>query len=211
VPSRLPLQTPPLATPLFLMSFHSRSSTTVRHESNARSKSNVSGTYDHALESHDNDDAEEEETRIHLPLPPQVAHTTTRKVAELGPQLGASSYAPGMLHRLALHGARDEVSALLQMKEGEEYGIHSATPLADVNMYDNQGMTALHCAAVSGMSSTCQVLLEERADPNIGKQNSGYTALHFACENGHLEVVKLLVKHRAGMACHIFSIRPPKD
>ena len=182
-------------------------STTVR-QSNVRSKSNVSGTYNQALESHDNDDAEEEEeeeTRIYLPLPPQVAHTTTRKVAELGPQ-GASSYAPGMLHRLALHGARDEVSALLQMKEGQEYGVHSATPLADVNMYDNQGMTALHCAAVSGMCSTCQVLLEERADPNIGKQNSGYTALHFACENAHLEVAKLLVKHRAGMACHIFSM-----
>lgn len=102
--------------------------------------------------------------------------------------------------------ARDEASAHLQMKEGEEYGIHSATPLTDVNMYDNQGMPALHCAAVSSMSSTCQVLLEERADPNIGKQNSGYTALHFACENGHLEVVKLLVKHRAGMACHIFRL-----
>ena len=160
-----------------------------------RTKSNVSGSYYQETEI---DDDEDEEEGVQLPLPPQAAHTTTRKVAGLGPPMGSSNYAPGMLHRLALQGLTAEVVALLKMREGEEYGSHSTTPLVDVNMYDDQGMTALHCASASGRIDTCQVLLEERADPNLGKQNTGYAALHFACEGGHLEVVKLLVRHRAG-------------
>jgi len=48
----------------------------------------------------------EEELGVVLPVPPQVAHTTTRKVAGLGPAIGAT-YAAGMLHRMALHGQTD--------------------------------------------------------------------------------------------------------
>ena len=48
----------------------------------------------------------EEELRVVLPVPPQAAHTTTRKVAGLGPAMGAT-YAAGMLHRMALHGQTD--------------------------------------------------------------------------------------------------------
>jgi hypothetical protein len=48
----------------------------------------------------------EEELGVVLPVPPQVAHTTTRKVAGLGPAMGAT-YAAGMLHRMALHGQTD--------------------------------------------------------------------------------------------------------
>ena len=92
------------------------------------------------------------------------------------------------------------------MKVGEEYGYHSTTPLVDVNMYDNQGMTALHCAASSGHPVTCQVLLDERADPNLGKQNNGYVPLHFACLGGHLEVVKLLIRHRAGNSRRLICV-----
>jgi|NorSeaMetagenome_1021524.scaffolds.fasta_scaffold46953_3 ankyrin repeat protein len=176
---------------------HLHRSDSQRLRSFAGSQSNLSSTYDQASEPDDGDG--DDEGGVYLPAPPQAAHTTTRKVAALGPPLGSSHYAPGMLHRLSLQGDKDAVSALLQMKEGEEFGSHSTTPLVDVNMYDNQGMTALHCAAASGMHSTVQVLLEERADPNIGKQNSGYAALHFACEGGHLEVIRLLVKHRAGV------------
>ena len=48
----------------------------------------------------------EEELGVVLPVPPQVAQTTTRKVAGLGPAMGAT-YAAGMLHRMALHGQTD--------------------------------------------------------------------------------------------------------
>ena len=92
--------------------------------------------------------------------------------------------------------------ALLRMREGEEYGIHSSTPLVDVNLYDNQGMTALHYAASCGFLHMCELLLEEHADPNIPKQNNGLSALHFACENGHVNIAKLLVKQKAGGCKH---------
>ena len=53
-------------------------------------------------------------------------------------------HAPGLLHRLAMHGRTEEVEAMLNMREGEEYGSHSTTPLIDVNLLVDQGLTALH-------------------------------------------------------------------
>ena len=96
---------------------------------------------------------------------------------------------------MVLHCRRD---CTPKNARGEEYGIHSSTPLVDVNLYDNQGMTALHYAASCGFLHMCELLLEEHADPNIPKQNNGFSALHFACENGHVNIAKLLVKQKAG-------------
>jgi len=142
------------------------------------------------------EEEDEEEDEVQLPLPPLTAHTTTRKLAGVGPANLSNLHAPGLLHRLAMHGRTEQVDALLNMREGEEYGHHSTTPLIDVNLYDNQGMTALQGAAANGLTDTCKVLLEQHADPNIGKQNTGYTALHFACEGGHFQTVKLLLDHK---------------
>ena len=66
-----------------------------------------------------------------------------------------------------------------------------------MTLLDDQGLTALHCAASNGLYGTCKVLLEQHADPNVGKENTGYTSLHFACEGGHFPAVKLLLEHKA--------------
>lgn len=58
------------------------------------------------------------------------------------------------------------MEAMLNMREGEEYGSDSTTPLIDVNLLDDQGLTALHCAASNGLYDTCKVQLEQHADPN---------------------------------------------
>ena len=90
------------------------------------------------------DEQEEEEWAVQLPLPPLTSHTTTRKLAGLGPASLSNVHAPGLLHRLAMHGRTEEVEAMLNMREGEEYGSHSTTPLIDVNLLVDQGLTALH-------------------------------------------------------------------
>ena len=72
------------------------------------------------------------------------SHTTTRELAGLGPASLSNVHAPGLLHRLAMHGRTEEVEAMLNMREGEEYGSDSTTPLIDVNLLVDQGLTALH-------------------------------------------------------------------
>ena len=190
-----------------------------RSASLARSRSQVSGSRADSVRSGSQSRSHYEETEaeaeadefdhgaVQLPLPPSEAHTTARTLAGLGPPVGHNDQAPGLLHRLAMHGRTEQVAKLLQMREGEEFGYHSSVPLVDVNMYDMQGMAALHYAADGGHVDTCEVLLREHADPNLGKQNTGYTALHFASQQGQLATVKLLVNMKGDInaVAHIRS------
>jgi hypothetical protein len=149
----------------------------------------------------DEEESEDDEidyNKVHLPLPPTAAQVTSREAAGLGPGMGASHYAPGMLHRLAMRNECTQAGAVLKMREGEEFGYHSNTPLVDINLYDNQGMTALHYAAAGGHVDMVQLLLENNADPNLPKQNTGYTSVHFACEGGNLVTTHLLINNRGG-------------
>ena len=46
------------------------------------------------------------------------------------------------------------------------------------------------------MHQVVELLLEEKADPNI-QNNNGWTALIVASQNGHHQVVELLLKEKA--------------
>lgn len=65
----------------------------------------------------------------------------------------------------------------------------------NVDSTDNRGYTALHMASKEGFEANCQVLLENRADPNaLGDKNHAKTPLHRARSQ---KVVNVLLKYGA--------------
>ena len=66
----------------------------------------------------------------------------------------------------------------------------------DVNMADNLGWTALHCAAQSGIYELVTYFADMGTDINL-KTNDGKNCLHIAAVAGHLDLCKMLIeKHK---------------
>ncbi|BGP20059.1 palmitoyltransferase akr1 [Rhodosporidiobolus nylandii] len=68
---------------------------------------------------------------------------------------------------------------------------------ADVNGRDQQGITALHWAAINGHVAFCKELLRNGAQVDVRGGELEGTALHWAARNGHLPIVHLLLSHSA--------------
>ena len=67
---------------------------------------------------------------------------------------------------------------------------------ADINKRNEDGMTALHWAALHDASGMVNLLKTHGADMNT-KDSKGMTALHWAAERGHADTAKLLVMNGA--------------
>ena len=67
---------------------------------------------------------------------------------------------------------------------------------ADVDVRNNQGLTALHLTAIFNYKGICRELLEHKADVNMwdGWAN---TPLHRAADRGHESICRLLLQHGA--------------
>ncbi len=61
----------------------------------------------------------------------------------------------------------------------------------------NDGLTALHTAALFGQLGMVKSLVEEQGLDVNAKNHNGQTALHWAAAGGSLEVVRYLVSQRA--------------
>jgi ankyrin repeat protein len=68
----------------------------------------------------------------------------------------------------------------------------------DVNIYDEYGSTALHCASMYGYLEIVNILLEYNADINI-RDEYGDTPLHHASKHGHLKVAEILLEYDANI------------
>ncbi|KAJ8936152.1 hypothetical protein NQ318_010563 [Aromia moschata] len=64
---------------------------------------------------------------------------------------------------------------------------------ARVDVFDNEGRSALHLAAEQGYLPVCDSLLTNKAFIN-SKSRNGRTALHLAAMNGYIHLVKFLIK-----------------
>lgn len=64
---------------------------------------------------------------------------------------------------------------------------------ARVDVFDNEGRSALHLAAERGFLPICDSLLTHKAFIN-SKSRNGRTALHLAAMNGHIHLVQFLIK-----------------
>ena len=70
---------------------------------------------------------------------------------------------------------------------------------ARVDVFDSEGMSALHLAAECGHGTVCDALLAHNAFVN-SKSRVGLTPLHLASLRGYTELVQSLVtKHYAGI------------
>lgn len=95
----------------------------------------------------------------------------------------------------------------------------SALNKGNVNAKNNNGLTPLHQAAVSGHKDAVELLLANKADVNA-KSNNGETPLHMAVMLGRKDVAKVLLAHGADvnakansgfMPLHIAALMGSKD
>lgn len=91
-----------------------------------------------------------------------------------------------LLHRAAF---TDNVTELKKLLE-------NLTDTADLEIKDQNGYTALHCAALSRTSDTAQLLLDAGADPGHGTHN---TPLLTAAKCKNFETAELLLKRGANV------------
>ncbi|KAL5007848.1 hypothetical protein ScPMuIL_016654 [Solemya velum] len=121
------------------------------------------------------------------------------------------------LHLTALHGHEDTLILLLQNEAiANITDSRGCTPLhlaawsgnaeicnillsmaavpPHINTQNNDGDTALHCAAQYGLSSAVVILLQNNADASISNLK-GETPLDLAAQYGRIEALKELIKH----------------
>ena len=79
-------------------------------------------------------------------------------------------------------------------------------PEVDVNYFDMNKDTALHCAVKEGYPDVVQVLIDAGADINT-RNNNGGSPLQSASCSGALEVVKMLVRAGAGVNATDYCVR----
>lgn len=86
-------------------------------------------------------------------------------------------------------GSPADFKKLLERKRKEE----KSNPAGVINQVDSEGQTALHVACRAHRKDLVELLLAERADPNI-KDNEAYTPLLAACsEDGNEDIIKVLL------------------
>ncbi|KAH3780265.1 nuclear factor NF-kappa-B p100 subunit-like [Dreissena polymorpha] len=79
-----------------------------------------------------------------------------------------------------------------------------------VGLYDHQGQTCLHIAALHGNTELVNILLAHGAEINAPDRKSGRTALHFAVESGHINTITCLVRyHELNVDVRTFSCESP--
>jgi hypothetical protein len=73
---------------------------------------------------------------------------------------------------------------------------------------DEQGLTLLLHAALTGAHEIAATLLKAGASPDVPHSTSGATPLSLACLQGHSELTKLLLKHRASLSPDVRGCSP---
>ncbi|XP_046574514.1 ankyrin-3-like [Haliotis rubra] len=77
-----------------------------------------------------------------------------------------------------------------------------------VNEADEDGWTALHCAAKSGTNETMQYLIAKGAETCV-VDNNGKTALHIGCEEANCKVLNILLHSRTVISMLDKNMRSP--
>ena len=73
---------------------------------------------------------------------------------------------------------------------------------AELSCHDHAGLTPLHIAAMKGDADMVQLLVQLRAQVDVGDGNES-TPLHYAVQAQHLNAVSALVHGRASLTCKL--------
>ncbi|MBZ3877400.1 E3 ubiquitin-protein ligase HACE1, partial [Sciurus carolinensis] len=92
------------------------------------------------------------------------------------------NYAFGRVKRSLLHIAAKQKKCMSKLLEYS----------ADVNICNNEGLTAIHWLAVNGRTELLHDLVQHVSDVDV-EDAMGQTALHVACQNGHKTTVQCLL------------------
>ena len=93
---------------------------------------------------------------------------------------------------IASHNGHTKVVKILH-----EYG-------AQVNMQDNNGMSALMAANIHGHTEVVKLLHEYGVQVDL-QDSDGSTALMLACQNSHIQSIEVLLKHGAQIDSNFVS------
>ena len=105
----------------------------------------------------------------------------------------------------AKHGRFSEISDLFSKKDD-----------INLNYRNEEGLSALHCALISGKGNIAVFLIRKGADVNLQNNNTQDTPMHYAASNNHIKIIKLLIekKQRSILETtnliHLFIIQPRK-
>jgi hypothetical protein len=117
----------------------------------------------------------------------KTEHTPALFIRAMGINAVTESTARGNLWHAALHGDLQTVEYLIEVR------------CIPVNVRNQWGQTALHCAARNGHASVVLALLRNGARTWMREQELG-TPLHLAAKLGHVACVELLLGY--GASCH---------
>jgi ankyrin repeat protein len=123
---------------------------------------------------------------------PQVVQT----LLQAGANPNIRSYGPrnAALHNAAAKGYTSVVQVLLN---------HQGKIKTDIDLRNEEGLTALNRAALANHPQVVQMLLEAGADPNVPTYGPRNTALHNAALKGYTSVVQVLLNHQGKVKTNI--------
>ena len=130
---------------------------------------------------------------------------------ELAKELMKEGTNKNLLHRAASSGFIEGIKFALTIEDPKQLNANGRTalqvacqysedaaelliPISDVNVQDNEGMTALHFAVVNGLTDTVRKLLACKEIDLSLSHRFGMNAILWACHDGHLDIVKLLLE-----------------
>lgn len=85
-------------------------------------------------------------------------------------------------------------------KQAEEGNIENVLLFLKAGMNPNAGFKAenpLARAIINGHYEVVKILLDHKADPDVGRHQNGITPLMYAAEYGHADIARLLIEHGA--------------
>lgn len=120
------------------------------------------------------------------------------------------------LHYASIEGNQDIVSVLIEaganiditdvsgntpllwaVRKGALDSVQNLWEFSNKRLRDNQGRTALHLAALSGMADVVEWLIAQGGAELEARDRDKYQPLHWAAQNGHEEIVDMLISKGA--------------
>jgi len=125
-------------------------------------------------------------------------HTTVFKhLQDYGVDMAVKDNFGSNLLIMSAYNGHDEIVSNILNKSANMHGKGKAKETFDINEQNNHGHTALFIASLKNHPKTAHLLLENKADPNIGDAKGNTPLMAASCNAHSLDVAKILLQHNA--------------